>query len=179
MASLFFLHRYPHSHVTTLEPNPHLAQLLRQNLSPWHDRSHVIEAALSSRDGKTTFHVTRDNLLNVTGGIENRESSDRRVVRFDVDTVDAGRVLKDPVDLMKLDVEGHEYEILHLELFRPSHVKNLIVEFHDIDAPGSRFLDTMRLLTDQRGYRVANADGIRMTADELPTLSGCSVLKLF
>lgn len=179
MASLFFLHQYPHSRVLTVEPNPHLAELLRQNLEPWAHRTRIIEAALSVDAGRVGFNITRDNLLNVTGGIENREDSARSVLYFEVPSVSASEVLKEPVDLMKLDVEGHEYQLLPLEVFRPDHVRNLIVEFHDIDSRLEQFSAVLELLTTQRGYRLADTAGIALSRLDVRGVTGSVVLKLY
>jgi FkbM family methyltransferase len=178
MASLYFLTRYPANRVLTIEANPSLVELLRENLAPWAGRNQIVAAALATHAGSTTFYVDADNPFTVTGGIENRERPDLRVQQIEVPCVDAAQLLREPIDLMKLDVEGHEYALLQLELFRPSHVKNLVIEFHEVDAPRERFARTLALLA-QRGYRVANDAGTQVTREDLAQSSGCVVLKLF
>jgi FkbM family methyltransferase len=179
MASLYFLSRYPLCRLTTLEPNPALAALLRRNLAPWASQASVLEAALSTRAGTVQFHVTRDNPLNVTGGIDNREADGCEISTFEVPCLDARNVLSEPVDLMKLDVEGHEYELLRLEQFNPAHIRNLVIEFHDLDRRAAEFAEVMQLLVDERGYRVANQDAVQMTPADLSALPDCVVLKLY
>jgi FkbM family methyltransferase len=178
LASMFFLWRYPGCRLTTVEANPALASLLRRNLMPWADQTRIVEAALSTRDGSIDFHVTEDNPLNVTGGIGNREAPERRVNKLTVSCIDARTLLTEPVDLMKLDIEGHEYEVLRLDVFNPSWVHNLVIEFHDIDQPVSDFLGIIHLLRE-RGYRFARQDGVALSVDEVRRLKGCVVLKLF
>jgi FkbM family methyltransferase len=179
LASLYFLFRYPGCKLTTFEPNPTLAALLRRNLAPWASQSELIEAALSIRGGSVDFHITEDNPLNVTGGIDNRELPDRRVSVLQVKSVDVRVVLNEPVDLMKLDVEGHEYELLRVELFNPHHIKNLIVEFHDIDRRRAEFAEILRLLLDERGYRVASQNDVELPASAVRTLTECAVIRFF
>jgi FkbM family methyltransferase len=179
MASLYFLSRYPRCRLTTFEPNPALASLLRRNLAPWAGQATVVEAALSTQAGTTRFHVTRDNPLNVTGGIDNREADGCAVSELEVACVDARAVLSEPVDLMKLDVEGHEYALLRLELFNPGHIRNLVIEFHDIEQRAAEFAELMQLLVEQRGYRVADLDAVQLGVRDLQALQGCVVLKLF
>jgi FkbM family methyltransferase len=175
---MFFLWRYPLCRLTVVEPNPALAVLLRRNLHSWAGQTRIVEAALSTRDGTTDFHITEDNPLNVTGGIDNREAPERRVSKLTVACVDARALLSEPVDLMKLDIEGHEYEVLRLDLFRPDWIRNLVIEFHDIDQRVSDFQGLMQLLTRERGYRCAR-DGTELSIDELPRFSGSVVLQLF
>jgi FkbM family methyltransferase len=179
MASLYFLFRYPNCRLTTLEPNPALAALLRRTLAPFGERATLFEAALSTRDGTVEFHITADNPINVTGGIDNREAPERDVRRFSVPCVDARALLREPIDLMKLDVEGHEFELLQLEQFEPRRVRNLVVEFHDLDQRRREWNALCRCLIEERGYRFATPDSVELSAADLSQLSGCVVLKLF
>lgn len=179
LASLFFVNRYPGARLTTIEPNPHLAPLLRMNLAPWAPRATVLEAALTVEPGTTRFHITRDNPLNVTGGIDNREAPTRDVVVHEVACVAARDVLAEPVDLMKLDVEGHEYALLELDLFRPEHVANMVIEFHDLGERREQFRATLARLVDQRGYRLADNHNRPVDRARLEASSGCAVLKLY
>jgi FkbM family methyltransferase len=178
LASLYFLRRYPDCRLTTYEPNPHLAQLARQTLSQFRDRATLVEAALSTQNGTVNFHLTTEDPLNVTGGIENRESLSAVSV-LSVPQLDVREQLREPVDLMKMDVEGHEFELLPLALFEPRHVRNLVIEFHDIDQREDRFVELMGVLMHERGYRVANARGVELSFEQVTALRGCPVLKLY
>ena len=179
LASIYFLSRYPDCELTTIEPNPSLASLLRANLLPWSTRARVLEGALSVRAGHVDFHFSTDNALNVTGGLENREPPEREVSRVQVVSFDAAELLKEPVDLMKLDVEGHEFQLLQLPIFRPAHIRNLVVEFHDLGQRREAFAELMRELRDVRGYRASSVDGIELPAELPAELPDCVVLKLY
>jgi FkbM family methyltransferase len=179
LASLYFLERYPGCQLTTLEPNPTLAALLRDTLAAYGPRSTVIEAALSTANGSSAFHITADNPLNVTGGLENREAPGRGVTRVTVPLLDAREILREPVDLMKLDVEGHEFELLPLPLFEPKHVRNMVIEFHDVEQRRLQFGALARVLMEERGYRIATHQDVELTLPEVQRLEGCPLLKLF
>ena len=179
LASLYFLSRYPDCSLTAIEPNPSLAALLRENLSAWPKRAKVIEAALSLYTGTTEFNVTADNAFTVTGGIENREAPERAISKLTVPCIDAREVLAEPVDLLKLDVEGHEYRLLPLALFEPSHIKNMVIEFHDLDERRSEFDAITQLLVRERGYRIANSDNVELSDSALRALSGSVIIKLY
>jgi FkbM family methyltransferase len=179
MASLYFLFQYPGCRLTTLEPNPALASLLRRTLAPFGERATLFEAALSTRDGTVDFHITADNPINVTGGIDNREAPQREVRRLSVPCVDARALLREPIDLMKLDVEGHEFELLQLDQFEPRRVHNLVVEFHDLERREREWNALCRRLIEERGYRIATSDAVELSLSDLSKLTGCVVLKLF
>jgi FkbM family methyltransferase len=179
LASIYFLSRYPDCDLTAVEPNPWLASLLRANLSPWSARAHVLEGALSVRSGSADFHFTTDNRLNVTGGLENREPPERQVSRVRVAALDAAEVLAEPVDLLKLDVEGHEFQLLWLSIFQPAHIRNLVVEFHDVAERRAAFTELMSELRDVRGYRASSVDGVELPVKLPADLPSCVVLKLY
>lgn len=179
LASMFFLSEYPGSRVVAFEPNPNLAPLVRKNVEPWKERATVHEAALSTASGEATFHLTADNPLNVTGGLENREAPERNVQSFSVACLDARQVLPEHIDYMKLDVEGHEYPLLSMDLFTPQRVASMAIEFHDIRQQPARFRDTVQILSE-RGYRFADEDNQSLSKDEVLGLKDDSVvLKLF
>jgi len=179
LASLYFLQRYPDCTLTTFEPNPNLTQLLRQTLAPFARRASLVEAALSTQNGTVEFHITENEPLNVTGGIDNREDPGRAVRVLQVPRVDVREQLVQPVDLMKLDVEGHEFELLPLPLFEPGHVHNLVIEFHDVEQRAAEFRELLRVLTEERGYKVANAERVELSLSQIAALRGCPVLKLY
>lgn len=155
MASLYFLFRYPSCRLTTLEPNPTLAALLRRTLAPFGERATLFEAALSTRDGVLEFPGAR------------------------VPCVDARALLREPIDLLKLDAFGHEFELLQLEQFNPRWVHNLVIAFHQVDRRPREWNALCRSLTEERGYRIATADVVQLSLHDLSQLSGSVVLKLF
>lgn len=61
------------------------------------------------------------------------------------------------VDLLKLDIEGAEYEVLHSVLKEGIAIKMICVEF-DQPAPFRQMLHTLRLLR-LSGYELVGLDG--------------------
>ncbi|MFT5287945.1 MAG: FkbM family methyltransferase [Planctomycetota bacterium] len=179
LASIYFLTQYDPSELVVIEANPHISPLLTLTLAPWGGTARVLGGAISMENGTTEFHITSDNLFNVTGGIDNRENDNREVNTISVPTFDAREILKEPVDLMKLDVEGHEYELLHLEEFRPDHVLNLVIEFHDVHERREEFDALIDLLVNERGYKIASSDSVALTQADLADATGSIVLKLY
>ncbi len=50
-SALYFLNRFPQAVVVAVEPSPENAALCRRNLLPYHERAHVIRAAVWGRPG--------------------------------------------------------------------------------------------------------------------------------
>ena len=69
----------------------------------------------------------------------------------------------DHIDLLKIDIEGCEYEVINDMLNRRLPVKQLLVEFHhdNIHLPGIRRNDTLRAILKMvgGGYHLLNQEG--------------------
>jgi FkbM family methyltransferase len=97
--------------VVAFEPQPEAARSARRNIAlNGFDNATVVDAAVSSRDGvvtledvdKATAHVARADRPSRTG---------REVSSMTLDQFLLGRPEFEP-DLVKIDVEGHELEVL-------------------------------------------------------------------
>jgi len=111
--------------VTCFEPDPAHVSLLKQNLGlNLLADVKIVQAAVSDRTGRSVFrrligNTTGSHLLGSRGHVYGPTND------FDVDVVDVSSLLKG-VDLVKLDVEGHEASIVcaiskesfsHIDLF--------------------------------------------------------------
>ena len=71
----------------------------------------------------------------------------------------------DHIDLLKIDIEGAEYEVLDDLLNRRLRVKQVLVEFHHRLLPGIRRGQTIRAILKMAwaGYRLLKRDGENLT----------------
>ena len=67
----------------------------------------------------------------------------------------------DHIDLLKIDIEGAEYEVIDDFLRRRLPIKQVLVEFHNNLLPGITCKQTIRALLKMRmaGYRLVKKDG--------------------
>lgn len=102
--SACFLARVPGSRAICIEPQPGIFELLEGNLAQFGDRAHAVQVALSDATGELSFHVDPAN----RGA--SRIASDGAT---HVKAQPAGELLRTlgRVDLIKIDVEGHELPI--------------------------------------------------------------------
>jgi FkbM family methyltransferase len=136
-SAAYFLSKYPHATVISVEPDPENVAVLRRNLEPYGPRSVVIEAALWS---------TRVDLVLTTGFRDARHWSRQvRLVDGSAALVVPGLSVRDVMaqtgvkhlSIVKLDIEGAE-----AELFRDGYsawiaaVDTFVVELHDDAAFG-------------------------------------------
>lgn len=119
----YYASRFPNAKVIALEPNPNSAALARYNLLDYGERVVVIEAALWSTTGKLSFAG------DFTGaGIA--QTSEISVQGYSL--VDLIKTLSiNKIDLMKIDIEGAEYEVLNDgEGKWLNNVKIIAIELH-------------------------------------------------
>lgn len=123
---------HPDARIRSYEPSPTTAGFLRRNVltNGFEDRVVVIESALSATTG---FAVFSDN--GAGSGLNGLESTGRtagtptqvRTVAFDEVVVSAGR----PVDLVKIDCEGGEYDlVLGSDPASWAEVQRVVIEWH-------------------------------------------------
>lgn len=102
--SACFLARVENSTVVCVEPQPGIVDLLRLNMAKFGDRAHIHQVALSDTSGELRFEI---NIRNRGASKISREGTSV------VPAVIAADLLctLSRVDLIKIDVEGHELPI--------------------------------------------------------------------
>jgi FkbM family methyltransferase len=104
----------PPSLVLAFEPGARALKLLRRNVERNNAGGivEVFDCALGAADGKAAFQEARNSAM--SGLSDTRRSPIERVRPVAVRTADAvwAETGKRPVDIMKIDVEGHESEVL-------------------------------------------------------------------
>jgi FkbM family methyltransferase len=120
--------RHPSSRVVVFEADPNICAVLRSNLQAmgFHDIE-IVEAAAWINDGFAAFVVegAEGGHLGVDGNIT-------------VPTVRFARWFEEPVDLLKLDIEGGEWRVLEdlLSSGAMRTVENAIIELHGRSSEG-------------------------------------------
>lgn len=135
MATMYFKSMYPDAKITAFEPQPANLELLQKNLEVNHmlENVEVIPKALWSEEGQMQLHIDVDQ--------ENHWSSTSSLLKgswtttqptepITVETVKLSTYLDEPIDILKLDVEGAETEVLKECRDKLGNVKHIFVEFH-------------------------------------------------
>jgi FkbM family methyltransferase len=104
---------------------PGNARMARHNLEINGIDAEVVEAALGPEEGTARFEVAGDSTLGRLGdsGIEVPIVTPQSLV----DRFPPG----EPIDLVKMDVEGAERDVLKADLARLDRLQALAIEFHD------------------------------------------------
>jgi FkbM family methyltransferase len=153
--SLYFLSRYPESHIVAIEPDPDTVAVCRKNLAPYSDRVTVVQGAIWGQSGKLRLEATGEDWNHKTKAPGEGELGS--VEAFTMPSLIA-RGGGAGVDLLKLDVEGAESEIFvaNAKEWLPS-VANIVVELHNPECH-ERFFSAMEPFQyEERGRDSASA----------------------
>jgi len=117
--------------VFAIEPHRRALKLLHENidLNGMRDRIEVFEGALSDQDGSAMFFESMETAfsgLSDTGRATVEDTSMVQTLRLDSLRKKTGAT---PIDLIKIDVEGHEAAVLDGALETLSASPNVIVQF--------------------------------------------------
>ncbi|MGH2981718.1 MAG: FkbM family methyltransferase [Solirubrobacterales bacterium] len=155
-AALYFLALYPRARVVSYEPEPENARILRRTVAANRRQKQwqVVEAGAGSHSGRADFVAgagARSHLVDATAVEPVSAEGERIEVAID----DVLPLLAE-AELVKLDVEGGEWQILSDERFAASAPAALVLEFHGRDDLQGAAAHLRSLLADA-GYTVGEA----------------------
>ncbi len=133
VATLYFKKLYPEAIITAIEPNPISFELLEQNI--FENQLSFVDAhqcALGETQGKTTYYRDKTkNQWHSTGGfIDGAWTNQQESEALPVMTHTLAEFITEPIDFLKMDIEGAEQATLAAAGDSLRMVGELIVEFH-------------------------------------------------
>lgn len=144
LSSLYFARKYPDALITAFEPDPTVAATLKKNLKLQNITN--VEArpeALWSCDAELAFDVE---------GADGGRIAVASQKSIQVKAVSMGNLLNEPVDFLKLDVEGSEFEILKSCQGKLEMVEKAFIEYHSRSDMPQDLNDLLTILHDS-GFR--------------------------
>jgi len=144
IASIYFKQRYPNARITAFEADPSLAEMCRRNLQSNSASDVDVQAsAVWTEDGPIEF-VAEGSDSGAVAVLEPSMTGQRIVVP----AVRLRDWLHEPIDLLKIDIEGAELAVLQDCLDRLHHVRNISIDLHEFDSAHRQTGDVFRLLTN-------------------------------
>ena len=143
ISALYFKSLYPHAIVHCFEPYSKAVEYLKRNIEENGLQDvHVHREAVAASDGEIKLNIPADaNMLNPSV-LVSANSTVSEIVRS-IKLSSFINSIDEEIDLIKLDVEGAEYEIVedlnNSGVLATGKVRMLIIEYHD-----SVFKDAMR-----------------------------------
>ena len=138
LASLWFKKTWPKARVTAFEADPTIAACLRQNMAGASVDVEVIQAAVWTHDGQVAFDCE---------GADAGAVSEAGTAETHVPAVRLRDALGEPIDLLKLDIEGAEFAVLEDCASHLEHVRSLFAEIHEFDPTHRRAHEALSVLT--------------------------------
>jgi len=123
LSTIWFKHRYPKSQVAVFEADPAIAEVLSANLSALGlPDVQVVKSAVWTEAGQVSYASDRAD----SGRIDLHHGEQV------VDAVRLAEFITQPIDLLKLDIEGAEYAVIQdlCETGTISRVRRLVCEVH-------------------------------------------------
>ena len=134
--TLCALWRQPGAQVVAIEPDPANLEYLRRNVAPWTaGQVQIVPAALGLRPGTTRLDGAESDALR-TGAAGGREVDVRALEPY----------LREPVDLLKMDIEGAECDALRSAGDGLRRVRRVVFEHHQFGGEPCRLPDCLSLL---------------------------------
>lgn len=145
MSILYFKHVYPQARIIGFEPDPAIFRILQDNVTRNGLRDvTLVNAGLGAQAGTVTF-LPDGKAGGHLGGGENSTT---------VRTERLSDYLAEPVDFLKLNIEGQELPVLQEAAAsgKLCHVRELVLEYHGW-AGGEQHLGAILDLLDRQGFR--------------------------
>lgn len=138
LSALWFRHNYPSCQLSVFEPDANLARLIQINLESARITDvECIRKAVWVRDGSIGFDFRGDDRGKIVADSPQT-----------VQSVDLATWLPEATDLLKLDIEGAEFDVIDRLCTTNAieRVKNLVCELHVLRGTETRMLQVMQSL---------------------------------
>lgn len=148
LSILYFKHIYPNARVIGFEPDPDIFRLLQENIERNSlDNVELINAGLGAQTGTVPF--VPDGSAGGRGNYE--KAADKRLM---VELHQLSRYLEEPVDFLKLNIEGEELPVLQeaANSGRLRNVRQMVLEYHGWPE-GPQRLGAILTLLEAQGFR--------------------------
>ncbi len=134
LATFYFKKHYPQAKITAVEPIYNNFKLLEQNIFENNlTNTYALQVAVTPRAGQITLHTDQANNWHSTAGIiEGNWTKSQATVPKVVEGVTLSSLITEPIDLIKIDIEGAEQAVLMEALPKLNLVKQILCEFHPI-----------------------------------------------
>jgi FkbM family methyltransferase len=136
---------WPRAEIVAVEADPDNARLLRAMVAANGLGWRVVEAVAAARDGEVAFLTGADTLSRLA---DPGEAGATTLAALDVLPLAAG------ADLLKLDIEGGEWEVLGDERFGREGPRAVVLEYHPRLAPGPNPHAALERRLRELGYAV-------------------------
>ncbi len=150
MSILYFKHIYPQSRVIGFEPDPAIFPYLQENIACNHlGNVRLIQSAVTGREGQLAFYS--DGKYGSCLAEHGLRIAPEGWTEYKVPCVRLRDYLTEPVDFLKMNIEGAEWDVLADSEDRLRQVREMVIEYHH--QPGlPRTLHSILELLHRHGF---------------------------
>jgi len=131
MSILYFKHVYPDARIIGFEPDPAIFPYLKENISRNGLKDvQLIQAALAANEGTLTFYS--DGKYGSCLAEHLPTDIPEGWTKYEVPCVRLRDYLTEPVDFLKMNIEGAEWEMLAASEDRLRLVREMVIEYHHL-----------------------------------------------
>lgn len=133
LSVLYFKQLYHGSQIIALEPNPESFKILERNIFENQiDGVTLLQTALSDKSGVETLYLdeTSEQWHSVASFHKGSWVGSQQSMEIEVETHALSEFITQPIDFLKMDIEGVEQLVLESSVESLPLIKQLIIEFH-------------------------------------------------
>lgn len=145
---LYWKSIYPDSRIIAFEPDPTAFAALATNCSRFSDIA-IHEAAVWSSDGSMQFAAVGSD----GGHLSNLSEKRPEIKQLEVKTLRLKNFLSEPIEMLKIDIEGAELEVLKDCVDSLGTVQRIFVEYHSFEGARQNLGEFFSIL-EGAGFRI-------------------------
>jgi FkbM family methyltransferase len=145
LSLVYFKLHYPKSRIVAFEPNPNVLEVCHSNIKSFNLKDIALHNHALWNEEKTIL-LECDK---ADGSFISEQSSTDTI---EVKSVKLSDYINEPTELLKIDIEGAEYEVLKESEPKLNLVKNIFIEYHSRADSVQNLHQLLDILADQ-GFR--------------------------
>ena len=147
LAIYYFKHFYPEAIITCFEPVPKFAEIIQRNIvrNNWKNVE-ILPYAIDGVDGLSEFYVSKN--MSLAGTLtDRRKNAGDKLEKITVERRRLSHYLKEPIDYLKIDIEGSEDLVFEESAALLGNVQYIFCEYHHgLGMPTSRLKKILNIL---------------------------------
>jgi len=151
LAIYFFKSIFPAARIIGFEPNPQVREIAEENIKNCgFENVSIMPYAISDTEQSVTFHIAQKDSM--ASSLLPRDRNGEKYEAIEVECRKLSAWLNEPVDFLKLDIEGEEDRVLNECRGKLRLVHHIFCEYHQGDGLAQKRFGEILGLLDSEGF---------------------------